>query len=99
MNQIAMKLARHGYPAGFFRWLESNQHIYQQFVALALQMKRSGRSRYSARTIIHKLRWDTELADSEATFKINNNYTPGMARLAMSEWPELDGFFETRGNE
>ena len=56
-----------------------------------------GRKRYSARTIVECIRWDTDIKDTEKTFKINDHYTPGMARLFMSEYGEkYPRFFQLR---
>ena len=93
MTQIDMW--QDGYPPGFFTWLERNKPIYQSFVAKALAMSYH-RDHYSARAILHVIRYETDLRDSEGTVKINNNWSPGMARLAMTEYPTLDGFFKIR---
>jgi hypothetical protein len=85
------------YPDGFFWWLRKNPHIYAAFRKRALQMANLGRPRYSARTIVEVIRWNTELKQSDVTFKIGNNYTPGMARLWMKEFGQrFPGFFELR---
>lgn len=85
-----------GYPDNFFRWLTKNSHIYREFEKCALRMARI-RKRYSARTIIEKIRWDTDLKDLEITFKLNDHYTPGMARLWMATHGEKHPkFFEIR---
>ena len=90
-------IERDGYPAGFWHWLARNEHIYAAFKIEAIRMALTGRKRYSARTITEVLRWQTDLKDSETTFKINGNYVPGMARLFMSEYGErFPGFFQLR---
>lgn len=84
------------YPDGFFAWLPKNSHIYQEFESRALRMARR-RLRYSARTIVEVIRWETDLEDSEVGFKINDHYTPGMARLWMATHGEkYPKFFEIR---
>lgn len=89
-----------GYPSGFFRWLRSNQHVYSAFKSYAFRMALTGRKRYSAKTITEKIRWDTDIADSEVTFKVNNNYTSGMARLFMYEYGHRHpGFFQMRDSQ
>ena len=87
--------AKKRYPEGFFYWIrkKESQRIYAEFVRRALQMKRSGREIYSAKTIIEIIRWHTDLRDKDVTFKLSNNWTSGLARLAMAEYEELDGFF------
>ena len=97
MNQAALQFEDDGFPVGFWHWLRQNEHIYSAFKCLAFQMALSGRTRYSARTIVENIRWKTDLRDSDKTFKINNIYTPGMARLFMSEYGEkYPGFFQLR---
>jgi hypothetical protein len=99
MNQGALQLdfEDDGYPVNFWRWLRANQHVYRAFCAYAFRMAMTGRKRYSARTIVERIRWDTDLSDNEETFKINDHYTPGMARLFMSEYGEkYPGFFQLR---
>ena len=97
MNQTALKFGG-VYPAGFFRWLAENQSIYQEFERQALRMAELGRKRYSARTIVETIRWTSDLSDTDTTFKINDHFTPGMARLWMEEYGwRYPGFFEIRG--
>jgi len=85
------------YPGGFFSWLARNQRIYNEFEKQALRMALRGRKRYSARTIIEVIRWNTDLRDSGSSFKINGNQVPGMARLFMETHGEkYPKFFELR---
>jgi len=72
------------YPARFWYWLPKNGKVYLEFERRGLQMARSRRKRYSVRTIVEVMRWDSDIADTEKTFKINDHYTPGMARLFMA---------------
>ncbi len=86
-----------GYPDGFFYWLPKNSKVYREFERRALQMARTKRKRYSARTIVETMRWTSDIADSETTFKINDHYTPGMARLFMATHGAVyPKFFELR---
>lgn len=95
--QFGLGLTSGNYPAGFWPWLENNRHVYREFVKLAKRMKRAGRARYGAKGIVEVLRWNTNLKQvGEPELKLNNNYTSGLARLAMSEHPELKGFFQIR---
>jgi len=87
-----------GYPAGFFRWLSNNRPIYEAFSVKARAMAQH-RKHYSARAIIHVIRYETDLRDSEGTLKINNNWSPGMARLFMRQNPEYEGFFKCRDSQ
>lgn len=96
MNQVALNLDDK-YPSGFWFWYAANTHIYKAFERMALRMASSGRTKYSARTIIENIRWRTDLRDKQATFKINGNNVPGMARLFMETHGErFPKFFELR---
>ena len=96
MNQAALNFDS-GYPANFFRWLQANSQIYNEFERRALRMARAGRKHYSARTIVEAIRWNTDMRDSDALFKINGNYVPGMSRLFMETHGEqYPGFFQLR---
>lgn len=104
-NQAVLNFTtdRDGYPAGFWKWLESNEPVYRAFCSHAFRMAMRNRKRYSAKTIVELIRWNTDLSDSEKTFKINNSYTSGMARLFMAEYGDrYPGFFslrDSRGND
>lgn len=73
------------YPEGFFRWMQYNSHIWEEFEAKALRMAEY-RKRFSARTIIEVMRWhNTIRQEKDVTFKISNNIVPGLARLWMAK--------------
>jgi hypothetical protein len=98
MNQLALSLPdKLKYPDRFWYWLEDNRHVYREFERKALEMARRGRKHYSARTIIETLRWESDLRDTETTWKINDHFTPGLARFFMEEHGKrFPGFFELR---
>lgn len=73
------------YPESFFFWLQFNEHIWLQFERYGLSMA-GKRKRYSARTIIEVMRWNSDIRDGkEVLFKLSNNMTPGLARLWMAK--------------
>lgn len=85
------------YPCGFFQWLPKNSKVYREFEHRALQMARTRRKRYSARTLVEVMRWDSDIGDKEKTFKINDHFTPGMARLFMAtHGAAYPNFFQLR---
>lgn len=89
-----------GYPsnvvARFKTWHHQNPHIYEQFKTLANQMRVRGRQRYSARTIIEKMRWDYDIKTTGDVFEINGDFVPIYVRLLIHDHPEFAGFFELR---
>lgn len=73
-----------------------NPHVARRLAEMALQEKRRGWQWGSIDMLCHALRRDYRLQTTGDDFKINNNFTALYARLLMDQWPELQGFFETR---
>ncbi len=67
--------------------------LFEQFTWLAI---RAGRTRFSATTVLHRIRWETMVGTTDDPLKINNNHSPYYARKFMSRHPEHAGFFELR---
>lgn len=83
--------------AGAFNdYLNENWHVYQAFEREALKVFRTGRDYYSARTILHHLRFMSVIAEHGSEWKINNNHSPYFARLFELRNPECEGFFRMR---
>ena len=80
----------------FQQYHEQNPNVYPQFLKIALEMKSKGFKRYSAKAILEVVRYFTSVAENGGKFKVNNNTTPMLARQAMKDRPELNGFFELR---
>jgi len=80
----------------FKRYHRSNPHVYESFKSNAYLMKRTGRKKYSAWTIINKMRWDEDLKTTGGEFIINNNYIALYARLLITFHPEFLNFFDLR---
>jgi hypothetical protein len=70
--------------------------IYDLFKRFTLEMARSGRSRYGAKSLMERVRWHHATTSGGGDFKINNNFTSRYVRLLLQERPDLAGFFETR---
>lgn len=78
-------------------YVRENPAIWKSFVEYTLEAARSGRTRFSARTVIERVRWDSMLSENGGgQFKINNDIAPKLARKFMREYG-YDGFFVTRG--
>ena len=74
-----------------------NPRIWELFVNFTIVMIQRGFENYSARAVMHRVRWETnmELGDN-SDFKINNNWTPYYARKFHSQFPQHEGFFRNR---
>ena len=81
------------------QWAEcrlKNPWLVPKLAEMALEMKRAGHSSWSADALFHVLRWETRYSTADHALKVNNNYTALAARDLMREYPELEGFFQTR---
>lgn len=80
----------------FKEFHEKNGFVYQEFYKLSTKMKLNGRKKYSAWTIINKIRWDYDLKTKGDVFKINNDFIALYARLVIYNDPALSDFFSLR---
>jgi hypothetical protein len=72
--------------------------ICDKFIELAREAKRSGLRRFSADAIMHRIRWHFIIEQRRGKWKCNNNHTAPLARWAMTNHPDLKGFFATRAS-
>jgi len=82
----------------FAAFHQANPQIWHLFKKFAIQAANS-REHYSARTIIHRVRWhvDVETKDTDGLgIKINNDFSPYYARMFELAYPENTGLFERR---
>ena len=66
------------------------------FERLALEVAGCGFKRYSARAVLHRLRWHFNIEKGDRGFKCNDHWTPALARWFLKRHPELAKFFELR---
>lgn len=76
----------------------NTQHpeVYQAFKKFTMQLWRTGAKRGSARDVLGRVRWETQVNPGYMDFKVNNNYAAIMSRKLMEELPCLKDFFQTR---
>lgn len=73
-----------------------NPHVYKKFKEYAFKIKKTGRKKYSAVTLINVIRWEHDTETTGDVFKINNDFIALYARLLIHHYPEFDNFFELR---
>jgi hypothetical protein len=95
-EQTELDLNTFDCPTWFTLWMRENSHIVSEFVDRALYLRKIGRQRYAARTIIEAMRWDTDIREVGGQFKINDHAITWLARYAMHREPSLAGLFELR---
>jgi hypothetical protein len=72
--------------------------VVEKFVQYARDLIKAGFTRYSARAILHRIRWHMQVERGDRGFKCNNNWTPRMSRWFMEQNPQYTGFFEIRAS-
>lgn len=80
----------------FREFHRDNPHVYRLFDKFTRQVLATGRGRYSADAILHRVRWHTAIETRSDSFKINNNWAAFYARMWMHDNPAYKEFFETR---
>lgn len=80
----------------FLEYHRERPFIYKEFKRFAYEMLFQGRERYSAKTIMERIRWEVDLKNTREDFKINNTFTAMYARVLMARHPEFSKFFELR---
>ena len=80
-------------------WTEckrKNPRLLPHLARIALELKHRGHSRYSMDGLFHIARWETGLSTGDLNLKMNNNHCAFAARDLMEQYPQLEGFFQTR---
>lgn len=81
----------------FEKWHDANPHVWGLFVRFTTEAIAVGRPRFSSRTIIHRIRWYTNVETKAVDeYKINNNWSPYYARLFIHIYPQYNWLFELR---
>src|SRR5947209_2342569 len=66
------------------------------FEELSLAVAVRGFSKYSARAVMHRLRWHHHIEKGDRTFKLNNLWSARLSRWFRAKHPRLSKFFEQR---
>lgn len=82
----------------FISWLRDNRHVYREFERRAIQVA-GFRDHYGARTIIEVMRHETAIRQLGDEYKLNDHYTPDLARLFSLCNPSHAGLFEFRSRK
>lgn len=84
--------------AAFQEFHTANPDVYKLFCTYTFKVIQAGYRHYSARAIVHRIRWhsDIETYRGDDGFKINNCHSPYLARMFMRRNPKFKGFFHVR---
>ena len=80
----------------FEQYDAQNPSVWRMFKRFTLDAILSGHRRFSADSILHRIRWETTVSARNARYKINNNFSADYARKFMREYPQFGNFFEIR---
>lgn len=85
----------------FEKFIEKYPEVYKEFKHLSLLLIKRGYKKYSAKGIVEVIRFKSAVRfktflDNPEPFKINNNYTPDLARKFINDLPEHKDFFSFR---
>ena len=82
----------------FVKHDRENPEVYKMFERFALEASKY-KQRYSAKSIFHRIRWETMISEKDSQYKIDDGWISHYARKFMGNHPELGTFFETRVRE
>lgn len=80
----------------FEQFDNNNPQIWDLFMRFTFDTILAGHKRFSADSILHRIRWETSVITNNSHHKINNNFSADYARKFMSEFPQFKNFFEIR---
>jgi len=81
----------------FVEYHKANPEVWKYFLQFAREIRASGRKHYGAKSIMERVRFDCDIKNPNAEFKINNNFTALYARCLALKYPqEFGNFFEFR---
>lgn len=73
----------------------AHPEIYKMFEHFAL--KAAGKKpTYSAKSIFHRVRWETDIGDKDGDYKIDDGWISHYARKFVKENPRHENFFKFR---
>jgi len=75
---------------------DQNPHVANILAQRAFSLKRQGVRHWGIAALFEVLRYEFALKTQGDAFKLNNDFRALYSRMLMDEYPELEGFFETR---
>jgi|SanBayMetagenome_1026888.scaffolds.fasta_scaffold36017_2 hypothetical protein len=81
----------------FRRYLTKFPKVWKMFETFTFDRINKGHSKYSADSILHRIRWESPVEKTGGEeYKINNNISSYMARHFIRKHPKHKEFFELR---
>ena len=88
-------------PTLFDEWVHTprGREVAERFIRMSVGLHNRGFKRFGSKAIFERIRWWMRLKagpEGGDDFKVNNNFTAGLARFAVDRRPVLAEFFELR---
>ena len=80
----------------FVEFHRANPRIWELFKKYTFEILDAGHTQYSSRAVVDRIRWHINIETTEDQFKISNSHSVYYSRLFHIQFPEHDGFFNTR---
>lgn len=80
----------------FKEYIAANPEVYEWFKKFAFEKINKGATHLGAKMIWERLRFESPVREDGSPYKLNNIFTPYMARKFMQDFPQHAGIFETR---
>lgn len=80
----------------FAEYDAENAHVWAAFERFTFEAIDAGLKHYSADAVLHRVRWETAVAERGGEFKANNNFTSFYSRKWAKTHPEFADFFRRR---
>ena len=84
----------------FEEFHKNNPEIYTLFIKFTNMVIERKRKYYSAKAIFHRIRWESMISSDThqllGDYKIDDGWISHYARMFMDDFPQHQGFFQTR---
>ena len=80
----------------FDNFISANPQVWDLFIRFTLERISKGFKHYGAREVLQRIRWEVDSLEKGSGYKLNNNYSPWLARKFHAEYPQHKDFFRMR---
>ncbi len=80
----------------FVKYHQAHPEVWCLFLRMVYSEMRKGKTHYSARSILHRIRWDDLLLAGDGEFKMPHQHSPWYARMWAASHPEHADIFSYR---
>ena len=82
----------------FEKYIKTHSETWKLFQELCFDAMRAGQMKWSARSIIHVIRWEYTIKRESREFKISDHHSSFFSRLFALKYPKYKSFFSYKRN-